>query len=535
VRQIVAIFAKDARRFWLEILVCVALLIALVVVYPATWSMEGLDVGIGRMRFLGGEGPTGILAVSLVILIPIAWLVLIARGIHCERLVGDTQFWLTRPYDWRKLLGSKLLYLSAFLYAPFFVAQCVLLREGGFHPFHYLGGLLFNLLLLTAVGVLPLVALATITTGFGRLMLVLLGVALVIVAAAVTSSAISSHGTSSVPDILSGNLALAVIFCGSLATIIAMYARRSAKAGWLLLIAITLVMCSTAFFDPDSALVDHYYPEVSPGSATPITFVYGAQGLNQPGAAFTDDKHAVDIAIPIVASGVRDGYVAIPEALKIMMTNQAGKKWESAWQGYTTERLLPGTHATWIHFRMRRSVYEQFKSMPVTLRVSIATTMARKGAESVISLPDSDFTVPEIGVCQPRHWELNPDEMMGISCRSAMNEPQLTYVSALWTQGGCETGAAVDQSHTVTKGWVGELDPGPAELGITSVWDAQVNLSQPETNYSRSEQERWSLCAGAPMRFTQYLPATRLRDDVTISGFHLPEPEGWNNLRLLLR
>jgi hypothetical protein len=178
VRQIVAIFAKDARRFWLEIMVCVALLVALVLVYPSTWRVAAFPDGIGRIRFFGGEGPTGILAGFLVILIPIAWLVLIARVIHCERLVGDTQFWLTRPYDWRKLLGSKLLYLAAFLYAPFLVAQCVLLREGGFHPLHYLGGLLFNLLLLTAVGVLPFAALATITTGFGRLMLVLLGVAL---------------------------------------------------------------------------------------------------------------------------------------------------------------------------------------------------------------------------------------------------------------------------------------------------------------------------------------------------------------------
>ncbi len=521
-RQSLAIFAKDARRFWLEILICVALLIALVVVYPSTWSVAGFPDGVGRVRFFGGAGPTGILAGVLVVLIPIAWLVLIARVVHCERLVGDTQFWLTRPYDWRKLLGSKLLYLAAFLYVPFFVAQCALLREGGFQPFHYVGGLLFNLLLLTAVGVLPLMALATITRGFGRLMLVLLGVALVIVAALITSFVMPSHVTSSVPDILSGDLALTVIFCGSLAAIILMYARRSAKAGWLLLIAITLIMCSTAYFDPDSALVDHYYPELSPIAAAPVRFAYGAQGLDQPGASFTDDKHAVDIAIPIVASGVQDGYVAIPEALKIIMTNASGEKWESPWQGYMTERILPGMHTTWIHFRMRRSVYEQFRSMPVTLRIPIATTMARKAGESVIPLQDADFTVPEIGVCQPRRWTFKPDEMMGITCRSAMNEPQLTYVSALWTQGGCEAGAAVDQNHVVTKSWVGELGPGPAELGITSVWDADVNLSQPK--YAQSEQERWSLCEGSPMRFTQYLPAKRLREDVTISGFRLPEP-----------
>jgi len=529
VRQILAIFAKDARRFWLEILICISLLIALLLVYPATWRVEDLPVDISRIRIFG-EGPTGLLAGSVVVLIPIAWLVLIARAVHCERLVGNTQFWLTRPYDWRKLLGAKLLYLAAFLYVPFFVAQCVLLREGGFHPFHYLGGLLFNLLLLTAVGVLPLVALATITTGFGRLMLVLLGVALVIVAAAVANSAMPSYVTSSVPDILSGNLAIGVIFCGSLATAIVMYGRRRAKAGWLILLALTLVMCSTAFFDPDSALVERYYPELSSGSAAPVAFAYGAQGLNQPGATFTDDKRGVDIAIPMLASGVQDGYVAIPEALRVIMTNAAGARWESPWQGFAEERFLPGMRATWVHFRMRRSVYEQFKAMPVTLRVSIAATMARKASESVIPLPDADFAVPEIGVCKPTRWMLSPDEIMGIACRSAMNNPRLTYVSALWTSGGCKAGAALDLNHVMINNWVGELDPGPAEFGITSVWDAHVNLSRPGTN----DAERWNLCEGTPMRFTQYLPARRLRDDVTIPSFHLPELAIGDKLMLVL-
>src|SRR5205814_2563869 len=101
------------------------------------------------MRGLFSHGGIGFFAGCLVVLVPISWWLLIARLVHGERLVGNTQFWLTRPYEWPKFLAAKLLFLAAFLYLPFFIAQCVLLAEGGFNPTSYLPGLFYNLLLAT--------------------------------------------------------------------------------------------------------------------------------------------------------------------------------------------------------------------------------------------------------------------------------------------------------------------------------------------------------------------------------------------------
>lgn len=273
-KQILAIFAKDARRFWPEIAACIALLTAFVMIYPATWRVPSGYGAVAGGRWLVGESGTALLGQVLVVLITIGWLVLIARVVHCERLIGDTQFWLTRPYDWRKLFAAKLLFLLSFLYAPFFVAQCVLLHEGGFNPFHHIGALLFNLLLLSAVGVLPLLALSSLTAGFGRLMLVVLAVILVIVVDAAVGSSMPAHAISSVPDLMSGSLGLGLIFCGSLAAALVMYARRRAKIGWLILLALTVVIGATAFFDPDGALVERYYPALSAETAAPVTLVY---------------------------------------------------------------------------------------------------------------------------------------------------------------------------------------------------------------------------------------------------------------------
>src|SRR5256885_7885270 len=51
----------------------------------------------------------------VMILLPLAWWTLIARVIHDEVLPGDNQFWITRPYSWKSLLGAKALFILAFI------------------------------------------------------------------------------------------------------------------------------------------------------------------------------------------------------------------------------------------------------------------------------------------------------------------------------------------------------------------------------------------------------------------------------------
>ena len=229
----------------------------------------------------------------------------------------------------------------------------------------------------------------------------------------------------------------------------------------------------------------------------------------------------MDISIPVAQSGVLDGNLAVEQAVRVSMENGRGEKWESPWQGTILERFLPGSRNTWLRFHIRRKTYEEFKKGPVTLRISIAMSMAHVANESVIPLQDADFAVPEIGVCKPTHWMWSPGELRGISCRSAMNTPQLTNVSVLWNWGNCKAGSASSQIKTTN--WAGGLDPGPAEFGITSVWDANVNLSWPNANAFGSNDGHWNLCTGTQLRFTQYQTASRLREVLSIPAFNLPE------------
>ena len=94
--QIITIFKKDARHLWPEILVSLVLTAALVRIYPYTWApRDYISIPLQQV------------AVALLFLVPMSWWILITRLIQSESLVGDRQFWLTRPYEWKKLLAAK--------------------------------------------------------------------------------------------------------------------------------------------------------------------------------------------------------------------------------------------------------------------------------------------------------------------------------------------------------------------------------------------------------------------------------------------
>ena len=60
--------------------------------------------------------PSRLVPVMLKFLVPQMWLVLISRVVHDEGLVGDRQFWITRPYPWQILLTAKLAFIFAFIF-----------------------------------------------------------------------------------------------------------------------------------------------------------------------------------------------------------------------------------------------------------------------------------------------------------------------------------------------------------------------------------------------------------------------------------
>jgi len=110
--QSLHILRKDIRHLWPDLSLYAALLIAASAIIPMAWNFADTS-----------STPLHLFAGLLNILIPIIWLVIIARLIHDEALVGDIQFWITRPYKWTSLLSAKLLFILLCLMVPFALTQ----------------------------------------------------------------------------------------------------------------------------------------------------------------------------------------------------------------------------------------------------------------------------------------------------------------------------------------------------------------------------------------------------------------------------
>jgi hypothetical protein len=125
--QVLHIFRKDARRHWLEIIVSLLLLFGFAWKMPILWSQEPNFGKAQTSRWL-----FALLGICLCF----SWWFLIVRVIQGESLVGDRQFWLTRPYQRRWLMAAKALFIVAFVNIPVLIFDVALLARAGFSPSH---------------------------------------------------------------------------------------------------------------------------------------------------------------------------------------------------------------------------------------------------------------------------------------------------------------------------------------------------------------------------------------------------------------
>lgn len=517
-KHILHIFVKDARHQWLEILISIVVTIALVLTCHSRWSSGAMVYGASFS--VSPFGLASELPDLFVLIVPLSWWLLISPVIHEEKLVGDRQFWITRPYDWKKLLAAKVLFLIAFLYVPLLMAQCVMLVEAGFSPFSSFRGLLYDSVGLTCALVLPLVALATVTRNFARMTLAVLGAAVCLIAIVILASN-APQDRVAIP--YASGIFFCIALCVCLCVVILQYARRSAKISWILLAVLVALFGA---FDmggaPDNAQMDRNYPGDQPTVAT-AQFAYQRNEGTGPSAFVTQKRDRVGILIPVLVSGVPEGTVTIPDFLQVTLQAPSGARWTSVWQSFGANKFFPGENVANAQFTMPRAVYDDFIGKSLNVQVTVALTQARAGNPQLLTLGQHDFAVPGVGLCTPiTGFAERPNEIGGLGCRSPLRRPELTLVNSAWSRAPCSDKSPDPEDSVQTAAWIGALETEQSEIGLVPVSLSPVNFTNQFVTEANRPGRARHLCPGTPVTFTEYALARRSRSTFWINDFQLP-------------
>jgi hypothetical protein len=447
-----------------------------------------------------------LLASAFVILMPFSWWLLIERIVHAETLIGDRQFWITRPIDWKSLLSAKLLFLLVFLYLPFAIAQCIELNRAGFPILPALPGLLFLLILVTGILVVPLLTLAVLTKNFTRSLLTLLGLLLAVAALAYTANKFDSNSVST-PYSDRFSIPVLLVFAGF--AIVFQYARRMTWLARAILLPLPLVIALIATFMPNGSMVESAYPRPDHLAADPVHLTSTTGTIVRQGS----DDGIFELVLPMNAEGVASNHAVLIDNILATIDDAS---WTSDWQAVYNRNVLPGNYHTELVVHLKSKDYERLRTSPHTLKLHFAVTEVQAGQVTTIDHPSQNFSVSSFGICAHSVISRYLDDDRSILCRSALHDPDLTFIRTTGSTSGCD--AQASQDDVPLGAWEGSLNNDPAEFGLTSVWNHSIYLA------NLTADTKVSRCPDRPLRFTHYTLVRRTQTELNIPNFLFPAP-----------
>jgi hypothetical protein len=360
------IFKKDVRRLWWAVL--------------ATWVLLAALAQQDRWR---ADYIVGSTEGWLNLLLPLAWCCLIALLVNEEPLVDDREFWMTRPYRWPTLLGSKLLFVATLIHVPYFIACAAILGLRGFQPLAWLPQLFWKQVLLAAVLTLPAIALAAVLKNIAQFLLA----ALVILGAAVYLEGVARPGGYPLPfDAIRYTLAAGVLAVAACVLLPLQYARRrtvaSRIAGAIAVIAAGLLIGyfpRTTGFRAEAAL----HPA---NQQVSLQLLPPALAPRFPGFGF--GTGATAIYLPVEVPGVSNNPSVEASLIALEMTGPTGLHYQTpaptAVRNFENIDLDANLNFVappyWLGLRMRRSAYEQHKDELLHLKGSAVFAFGKHGA-----------------------------------------------------------------------------------------------------------------------------------------------------------
>ena len=504
-KQVWHIFRKDVRHYWREGAVSILLMAAFAWNEMRRWNPADAYV-FGFNRFLSTGLP--------IILLMLSWWLVVARVVQGESLVGDRQFWITRPYEWKKLLAAKVLFVLLFVNLPLLIADVFLLARAGFMPGAYVRGLLWMQVPILLFLLLPVAALATVTATVVQMLLALLAIALYMIGIAALSSEIPSADFSSGTEDLQG----AVLIGTCLAVLMWQYhQRRTLRSRWVLGGAAVVVLFMIVV-TPYRQLVAREYPQFDASRGLPLRLEL--RPIETP-VTREDyyDGNDVEIQIPLNVSGVANESIVRVNGVMSVIESPAGPRWDTGWQSNGVT-LFPGQKRTEITLNLKRKIYDRIKMLPVRIRLSLALTVFLDKDQQKFVVPRGEFVMPGVGRCAVRSEYTNL-----IHCRSALRQPASLLVTTDISETTCpatQFDDALAAHGTMAHDWNSNADSGPE---FSSVQSFDLNPTV-DDRYGDSGPSARGICRGTPLILSRPEFLQRGRIELEFNGLRLLDYRG---------
>ena len=503
--QILHVFRKDFRHHWPEILVSLLVLITFAVDQPRNWTGQSSEARL-----------VGFLLKALPILMVLAWSFLILRLVHGESLVGDRQFWITRPYQWQKLLAAKLLSILLFIHLPLFVTQVSLLKIAQFPIISSLPGLLYLHILFLFAIVLPSITIGTITSGIGQASLALLALFLLLPGIILLSTVIPGMDFDlDATDAVTGFIYL----CASITAISVQYIFRKTLFSRLVvagaIVSILLIMTMA----PYGKLISRDFPLPTTAHPLPAEFTLDralsfGHTEGQPSNFYGDE---VGLEIPFHVEKLPDKTIVQIRAIKLDLDSRNGEHWTSHWRSiYHTVSV--GRTRDWPAINIKRTVFNRFKDAPVRAHVSLGFNVFRLGSRTEIYLAGDHLSLPGGARC------LNEVSQNSLKCFAALKSPMPLLLIAELPNSACPV-----SRQATTQPWAnspatfvdltGDSTPN---FEFTPIQQFSISLSR--FHVFEDGETRLPICPGTPLLVSKPEFVYSVRDeidlgDVTLSNY----------------
>lgn len=476
--QSLHILCKDVEHLRSELSIYAGLLIGAAIAIPRSWNFSGapnepLDIFVGLLNYV----------------IPILWVFLIARVMHDEALVGDTQFWITRPYRWTSLLGAKLLFILLCLLVPFTLLQWVVVLQAGLNPLHAIAGQLFGLLRMLILWAI-LINIASVTATIqavitSTLVSLLVWAGILTTLGSITGDRMSLPFAAETFTLIVGLLVAILVY---------QYATRNTSASRLALVATAALfvllyayLINGLIQPPVNLFVRHHYPISTKG---PLSLAFDPTSIPSEDAGVGQHllgKNLI-VHIPITLQGV-DATTQLDHQNVSFTIDAPGYHYTSPWrpanlEGTTLLLLIPqealdSTHGDNVH-----------------LHLSAIAQRLLPGTPQPVTVADT-FTIPENGICHLTPT-LSGDN---VGCRWAFRLASRTVIHAAITSASC-------------------LTPGPTHPAMETL-AARTPMNGPDPTVGLILHLGGSVCPGTQLIFTPYYPANNLRLELDIPSVNL--------------